>query len=44
MFGDNHAAIENAEKRTATMPAVRGTPKPGKERKVTDVLKTIAAF
>ena len=39
------ATIVNAAKRTATIPAVRATEsKPGKERKVTDALSTIAAF
>ena len=39
------AAIENAAKRTATMPVVREkASKPGKERKVTDALNTTAAF
>ncbi len=38
-------AIENAEKRTAMSPATRAIlSSPGKERNVTDALKTMAAF
>jgi hypothetical protein len=39
------AAIENAARRMATMPVVREkASKPGKERKVTDALNTMAAL
>jgi hypothetical protein len=38
-------AMENEEKRIATNPATRAIlSRPGKERKVTDALKRIAAF
>jgi hypothetical protein len=41
----NVDAIENEAKRIATNPAIRAIlSNPGKERKVTDALKTIAAF
>lgn len=36
--------IEKVASSAATSPAIRETSRPGKERKVTDALKTIAAF